>query len=309
MNDYRIVITGGAGFIGSNLAYELAVNNDIVIIDDLSTGRIDNIEDLLTKKNVTFIQGSILDIELLNKTCRGADFVFHQAAVPSVSRSVSYPQVSHEANLTGTFNVLQIARKNRIKKVIYASSSSVYGDTPVLPKTEDMIPNPQSPYAVTKLAGEYYCSVFHGVYNLPTICLRYFNVYGPKQNPGSQYSAVIPKFIASSLKEEPHVIFGDGEQTRDFTYIRDVITANILAAESNISGIFNVGTGKRISINQLSEIINRITGGKEESIHKDPRPGDVKHSLAEIDKARSFGYKPKYSIEAGIMETVRWFHE
>ncbi len=309
MKNCRVGITGGAGFIGSNLAHELASNNDVAIIDNLSTGRIENIADLIDAQKITFIKGSILDLPLLEDAFMGLDYLFHQAAIPSVSRSVANPQVSHEANLTGTLNVLLASKRNHIKKVIYASSSSVYGNTPVLPKVEDMMPNPLSPYAVTKLAGEYYCNVFHTVYGLPTVCLRYFNVYGPRQDPDSQYAAVIPKFITRSLQGKPHIIFGDGEQTRDFTYIRDVVKANIAAAESSKSGIFNVGRGERISINQLSQIISRITGGDLKPVYEEPRPGDVDHSLAGITKAKSFNYKPEYDLEAGVIETVRWFNE
>ncbi len=309
MKNCRVGITGGAGFIGSNLAHELASNNDVTIIDNLSTGRIGNIADLIDKQKITFIKGSILDLPLLEEVFTGLDYLFHQAAIPSVSRSVANPQVSHEANLTGTLNVLLASKHNHIKKVIYASSSSVYGNTPVLPKVEDMKPNPLSPYAVTKLAGEYYCNVFHTVYGLPTACLRYFNVYGPRQDPDSQYAAVIPKFITRSLQGKPHIIFGDGEQTRDFTYIKDVVKANIMAAESSESGIFNVGRGERISINQLSEIISKIVGTDLKPVYEEPRPGDVDHSLAEITKAKSFNYKPEYDLEAGVNETVRWFNE
>ena len=242
---------------------------------------------------------------LLQKIFQGIDYVFHQAAIPSVPRSTANPLASHEANITGTLNVLLAARDNGVKKVIYASSSSVYGDTPTLLKKEDMLPNPQSPYAVTKLAGEYYCQVFQEVYGLPTVCLRYFNIYGPRQDPNSQYAAVIPRFISRVSQEKPPLVFGDGEQTRDFTFIKDVVEANILAAEGNASGIFNIGKGESISVNQLAELIIGLVGNNVEPIHEEPRPGDVRHSLADISKAKTFGYKPKYSLERVLKETIR----
>ncbi|MFC1875326.1 SDR family oxidoreductase, partial [Chloroflexota bacterium] len=279
----RVVITGGAGFIGSHISEELAKQEyHVVILDDLSTGKKANIETLLEKPSVEFIQGSITDLALLQRVLKNTIYVFHQAAIPSVPRSIENPKASHEVNVTGTLNVLLAARDNAIKKVIYASSSSVYGDTPTLPKVEDMIPNPQSPYAVTKLTGEYYCKLFQQVYDIPTVCLRYFNVYGPKQDPDSQYAAVIPKFITNIINNQAPIIFGDGEQSRDFTFIRDVIEANILAAESNATGIFNIGTGESITINQLAKLcIKMLSNYCINPIHEEPRPGDIKDSLAD----------------------------
>ena len=307
----RVVVTGGAGFIGSHLAGLLADREyHVIILDDLSTGKKANIETLLEKPNVEFIQGSITDLALLQKVFINAHYIFHQAAIPSVPRSINNPHASHEANVTGTFNVLLAARDNGIKKVVFASSSSVYGDTPTLPKVEDMTPNPQSPYAVTKLTGEYYCQVFRRVYNIPTVCLRYFNVYGPKQDPESQYAAVIPKFITSVMNGQSPIIFGDGEQSRDFTYIKDVAEANILAAESDATGIFNIGNGKSITINQLAKLtINLLGNHSITPIHEEPRQGDVKDSLAEITRAKTFGYSPKYDLEKGLYETVRSFSD
>ena len=302
----KVVVTGGAGFIGSHLSEELVRQGyQVIILDDLSTGKIKNIELLLKKESVEFIQGNITDPPLLQQLFQGVDYIFHQAAIPSVPRSIENPQISHEANVTGTINVLLAARDNGIKKVIYASSSSIYGDTPTLPKREDMLPNPQSPYAVSKLAGEYYCQVFHQVYGLPTVCLRYFNVYGPRQDPDSQYAAVIPKFIKRVSGREAPIIFGDGEQTRDFTFVKDVIKANIIGAESDVSGVFNIGTGESISINRLAELIIRLVGNSVEPIHEEPRSGDVRHSLADISKARAIGYEPKYSLEDGLREIIR----
>ena len=302
----RTIVTGGAGFIGSHLADELAKQDYwVVILDDLSTGKKENITSLSSQNNVEFIEGSITNLSLLNKLSQGVDYIFHQAAIPSVPRSIENPLASHEANITGTLNVLLAARDNGIKKVIYASSSSVYGDTPTLPKKEDMPPNPQSPYAATKLTSEYYCQVFQQVYGLATVCLRYFNVYGPRQDPHSQYSAVIPKFINRVLQSKPPIIFGDGEQTRDFTFIEDVVAANILVAESDATGIFNIARGKSITINELARLIANIMERNVEPIHEEPRPGDIKHSLADISKARAIGYEPQYSLEDGLRETIR----
>lgn len=261
LKNKRAVVTGGAGFIGSHLADELAKQGyHVVILDDLSTGKKENIAGLLSRDNVEFVEGSITDLLLLNKLFQCVDYIFHQAAIPSVLRSVENPQAVHEVNLTGILNVFLAAKDNGVKKVVYASFSSVYGDTPTLPKREDMIPNPQSPYAVTKLAGEYYCQVFRQAYALPIACLRYFNVYGPRQDPNPQYAAVIPRFIKRVSQGSSPIIFGDGEQTGDFTFIKDVVQANILAAESNASGIFNIGKGQRTTINQLAELIIGLIG-------------------------------------------------
>jgi len=306
----KVVVTGGAGFIGSHLAEELAKRGyHIVILDDLSTGRTENIEGLVKKDNVQFIQGSITDLSLLEKLFQGAAYIFHQAAIPSVPRSIENPQASHEANVSGTFNVLLAARDNGVEKVIYASSSSVYGDTPTLPKREDMLPNPRSPYAVTKLVGEYYCRIFHDVWELPTVCLRYFNVYGPRQDPNSQYSAVIPSFIKRVKEGKPPIVLGDGEQTRDFTFVKDAVEANILSAESDASGVFNIATGERVSINEVAKLIIKLVGNDVEPIYQPPRPGDVRHSLADISKAKNFGYEPRRRLIEGLEETIKWFNQ
>jgi UDP-glucose 4-epimerase len=302
----KIIVTGGAGFIGSNLSAELACagDNSVIIIDDLSTGKRENIAELIEKRNVRFVEGSILNLRLLQEAFCDVDIVFHQAAVSSVPLSMKDPLSTNEVNITGTLNVLVAARDNNVKKVIYASSSSVYGDTPTLPKREDMPPNPQSPYALTKLVGEYYCHIFHQMYGLPTICLRYFNVYGPRQDPHSQYAAVIPRFIARVLQNEPPIIYGDGEQTRDFTFIKDVVQANILAAKSDTTGIFNISRGETVSINQLARLIMRLTGNSMTPIYEEPRSGDIMYSLADISKAKTFGYRPMYSLEEGLKETI-----
>jgi UDP-glucose 4-epimerase len=312
MNSRAVVVTGGAGFIGSHLAEELLKRRyKVIIIDDLSTGKLENIRPLIkgegSGNRVEFVHGSIIDLPLLKNVFQGVDYVFHQAAIPSVPRSIENPRATHEANTTGTLNVLLATRDNGVKKVIYASSSSVYGDTPTLPKNEDMSPNPQSPYAVTKLAGEYYCWVFHQVYGLPTVCLRYFNVYGPRQDPTSQYAAVVPKFTRRVLDNKPPIIFGDGEQTRDFTFVKDAVEANILATEGHATGVYNIGRGERVSINRLAELVIKIVGNSVKPVHEEPRPGDIRHSLADISRARQFGYNPRYNLEEGLRETIGSF--
>ena len=302
----KVVVTGGAGFIGSHLSEELVKQGyHVVILDNLSTGKMENIEPLLNKENVEFVQGSITNLSLLQGLFQDADHVFHQAAIPSVPRSIKSPQASHEVNITGTLNVLLAARDCDVKKVVYASSSSVYGDTPTLPKREDMLPNPQSPYAVTKLAGEYYCHVFQQVYALSTVCLRYFNVYGPRQDPNSQYAAVIPLFITRTLQDKPPIIYGDGEQTRDFTFVKDVIKANIIGAESDTSGVFNIGRGENGTVNNLAKTITSIIGKDLQPEYQPPRLGDVKHSLADISRARTISFEPQYSLDKGLRETIR----
>lgn len=305
----KVIVTGGAGFVGSHLAEELANRGySVVILDDLSSGRMENIADLLARENVEFVQGSITDVSLLHQLFQGVHYVFHLAAIPSVPRSIENPLASHEVNATGTLNVLLSARDSGVKKIIYASSSSVYGDTGTAAKREDMMPNPQSPYAVTKLTGEYYCRVFQEVYGLPSICLRYFNIYGPRQDPNSPYAAVIPIFIRRICQGNPPVIFGDGEQTRDFTFIKDATEANILAAESDASGVFNIGRSESVTINQLARLAIKLVGNNSVApVYDEPRPGDIRHSLADISKSRILGYNPRYSLEEGLRETVRRF--
>jgi len=310
MKNKKVVVTGGAGFIGSNLAKKLAPDNKTIVVDDLSTGYIKNIQDDIDKNQITFVKGSITDLDLLKEVFKNVDYVFHQAAIPSVPRSVKDPILSNHANVNGTLNVLVAAHYNNVKKVVYASSSSVYGDTPTLPKKEEMTPCPLSPYAVSKLAGEYYCKVFTGVYNLKTVALRYFNVYGPKQDPDGEYAAVIPKFIMKILDDKSPVVFGDGKQTRDFSFIDDVVQANILAAEGTACGVFNIAGGERITINALAGLIMKIADKKIDIEYKDPRTGDIKHSLADISKAKNgFNYKPNFDIEKGLEETVKWFQK
>ncbi|KAF5428460.1 UDP-glucose 4-epimerase [Candidatus Methanophagaceae archaeon] len=302
----RIVITGGAGFIGSNIAEVLSKDNanEVIVLDDLSTGKLANTKEMAIK----FVNGSITDLELLQTIFKDVDCVLHQAAIPSVPRSINEPIASNNANITGTLNVLVAARDRNVKKVIYASSSSVYGDTPKLPKREDMTPTPLSPYAVTKLTGEHYCNVFNEVYGLKTVALRYFNVYGPKQDPYSDYAAVIPKFVSRVLRDEPPLIYGDGQQTRDFTFVKDVVTANIRAMNSDATGVFNIASGNRITIQELAELVMKLMDKDLGVILEEPRKGDVLHSLADVSKAKAgFGYEPGYRLETGLEETVKWF--
>jgi UDP-glucose 4-epimerase len=305
-----IIVTGGAGFIGSNLVRALEKYNTVKVIDNLSTGYLKNIKDLINNTKIEFIKGNITNLNFLQKTFKDVDYIFHLAAIPSVPRSIINPIKSNHANINGTLNVLIAAKDNNVKKVIYSSSSSVYGDTPTLPKKEDMKPCPLSPYAVSKLTSEYYCQVFTEVYYLPTICLRYFNVYGPHQDKKSEYAAVIPKFIASVLNNNSPVIFGDGKQTRDFTFVKDAVNANILAAESKETGVFNIAYGKRISINKLAKSIMNIIGKQIKPKYTAPRSGDILHSLADISKAkRKLGYVPKIEIKEGLEETIIWFQK
>ncbi len=307
----KYIVTGGAGFIGSHIAEELAQQrHEVVILDNLFSGRLENIEPFLSQNNVTVVPGSITDLPLLRETFAGADGIFHEGAIASVPRSINNPLATNEANITGTLNVLLAARDCGVRKVVFASSSSVYGDTPTLPKREDMAPNPLSPYAVSKLAGEHYMRVFSEVYGISTLSLRYFNVFGPRQDPDSQYAAVIPKFITSILAHRSPTIFGDGEQTRDFTYIKDVVQANIRAMESGAQGVFNVAYCRRISVKELAALIMEITGITVPLVFGPPRAGDIRDSLADITRAQdAFGYLPEYTVKTGLEETVAWYRQ
>ena len=310
MKGKKVVVTGGSGFIGSNLTQELSKENQVTVVDNLSTGYLENIQNLINSGDIIFVEGSITDMDLLQKLFEDVDYIFHQAAIPSVPRSVKDPISSNYTNVNGTLNVLVAARDNNVKKLVYASSSSAYGDTPVLPKSEDMKPCPLSPYAISKLTAEYYCQVFSDVYNLATASLRYFNVFGPKQDPSSEYAAVIPKFIGSVLNDKSPIVYGDGEQTRDFTFVDDVVNANILAAESRSTGVFNIAGGKRISINDLAGLIMELLDKDLDITHIEPQPGDIKHSLADISKAREqIKYMPKFNVKDGLKETVKWFQQ
>jgi UDP-glucose 4-epimerase len=304
MKDKRVIITGGAGFIGSNIAEELSTDNEVIIIDDLSSGRIENIQNLTKRSNVSFIQGSTTDFSLLQKALAGADYIFHQAALASVPMSIDDPLRANAVNVVGTLNVLVTARESHVKKVIFATSCAVYGDTPTLPAREEMPLNPLSPYAVTKATGEQYCSVFRHVYGLPTVCLRYFNVYGPRQDPKSEYAAVVPKFITAALAGKPLTIFGDGEQTRDFVFVKDVVSANVLAAKSHVTGPFNIGSGRQTSVIEMANLVLRLTGRDAAPLYQPPKPGEIRHSFADISRAREFEYSPKHNLEEGIKKTI-----
>lgn len=305
----KYIVTGGAGFIGSHLVEGLVNRgNEVVILDNLFSGKMENIFTFLDFEKVSFVKGSVTDLALLKETFAGADGIFHEAAIASVPRSIANPGATNEANVTGTLNVLIAARDCGVKKVVFASSSSVYGDTPTLPKREDMPPAPLSPYAVSKLAGEHYLRVFEGVYGLQTVALRYFNVFGPRQDPKSQYAAVIPNFITRILRHESPVIHGDGKQTRDFSYVKDVVQANIRAMESNATGVFNVSYCRRIDLIELATQIMDITGITVPLDFDPPRAGDVRDSLADISRAKeAFGYNPEYTVRSGLEETVAWF--
>lgn len=300
----KYAITGGAGFIGSHIAEKLAPDHEIIIIDSLFSGNRNNINGI----PVTFEKGTVTDINFLNQVFQDIDGVFHLAAITSVPRSVKQPLPTHEVNCNGTLNVLMAAKECGVKKVVYASSSSVYGDTDILPKTESMIPSPLSPYGVSKLTGEYYCSVFSRLYGLHTIALRYFNVFGPRQDPKSEYSAVIPRFITRILNNESPVIYGNGTQTRDFTYVKDVVQANIEAMKSNAQGVFNVACQQQTTLQDLAEMIMEIIGTTLPIRYEPERPGDIHDSLADISKAgNAFGYLPSYSVRDGLKETVSWY--
>ncbi|SHF51777.1 UDP-glucose 4-epimerase [Caldanaerobius fijiensis DSM 17918] len=306
----KYLITGGAGFIGSNIAEELLKRGEYVrIIDNFSTGKRENIEEFID--DIDLIEGDLRNIDDVKEAVKDIDFVLHQAALPSVPRSVADPISSNANNIDGTLNLLVAAKEAGVKRVVIAASSSAYGDTEILPKSEDMMPNPLSPYAVTKYVEELYGRVFYKVYGLETVSLRYFNVFGPKQDPNSQYAAVIPKFITKILKGEFPVIFGDGEQTRDFTYVDNVVEANILAATSDKVGhgeVINIACGQRISLNQLVDKINEILGTNIRPIYDKPRVGDVKHSLASIEKAEKLlGYSVKVTFEEGLRKVIDWY--
>ncbi|HTG95492.1 MAG TPA: SDR family oxidoreductase [Pyrinomonadaceae bacterium] len=304
------VVTGGAGFIGSHIVDALTRNGlRVRVIDDLSTGHRENLEEITG--DVDFTEGSVADEQLLKKVLDGAELVFHEAAIPSVPRSVEHPRQSHVASVDGTFTLLLAARDQKVRRVVYAASSSAYGDQPTLPKKEAMLPDPLSPYAVAKLVGEYYCQVFARVYGLETISLRYFNVFGPRQDPGSQYSGVVSRFISVLLNNQQPVIYGDGEQSRDFTYIDNVIDANLRAASvtSGFGSVVNVANGQRITLNQLLEELKAIVGKPEvKADYREARVGDVRHSLADISRASELlGYQPLVSLREGLQRTIDWW--
>ncbi len=305
------LVTGVAGFIGSALARGILAQGDRVRgVDNLSTGRKENIAEILAQ--IDFREIDLLDLGAVSEACRGVDYVLHQAAIPSVPKSILDPIQSNRANVDATVDVLVAARDARVKRVVFAASSSAYGDTPTLPKREDMTPNPISPYAVAKLASEHYMISFFRCYGLETVCLRYFNIFGPRQDPTSQYSGVLAKFIAQMLRREQPTIFGDGTQSRDFTYIDNAVSANLLACRApaaEVAGrVFNVATGRRVDLNETFEILKRLTGYSGQVRYERERSGDVKHSLADLSRsAKHLGYKPTVDFEEGLRRTIDWY--
>lgn len=306
------LVTGVAGFIGSAIARELIRRGNTVRgLDDFSTGKWENIAEL---SELDFRDGTLLDPDALASACRGIDYIFHEAALPSVPKSVADPKLTNSVNVDGTLNLLVAARDARVRRVMYAASSSAYGDSEILPKREEMPPHPISPYAVQKLASEYYMQAFHSVYGLETVCLRYFNVFGPRQDPHSEYSAVLAKFITQMLNQETPTIFGDGEQSRDFAYIDNAVSANLLAstapAQDVCGRVFNIATGSRYSLKQTYSILQRMTGFSAPAKFAPARVGDVKHSQADISQARvHLKYEPIVSFEEGLRRTVEWYKE
>jgi UDP-glucose 4-epimerase len=307
----RALVTGGAGFIGSHLVRRLLdAGHEVTVLDDLSTGRRSNLDELAS--DIRFVEGEVGRLDDVTGAMTACDVVFHQAALPSVPRSIADPIASHTANATGTLNVLVAARDADVRRVVVASSSSVYGATPGLPKQESMPAMPISPYAVSKLAAESYCRSWFELYGVETVALRYFNVFGPRQDPLSAYAAVIPRFIAAYRAGEPPVIFGDGEQSRDFTYVGNVVDANIAASSApDAPGrVYNIACGERITLNQLAEELRRQMGAHARPVHAAPRPGDVRHSLADISAARrDLGYEPRISLVDGLRATIEAFEE
>ena len=305
----RYVVTGGAGFIGSNTVDELVRRgHSVVVLDDLSSGKEENLAE--SRNKISFIKGSITDLEAVRKAMPEADYVLHLAARTSVPRSIKDPLETNRTNVDGTLNVLVAARDAKVKRVVFAASSSAYGETPTLPKVETMEPEPISPYGVTKYVGELYAQTFGRVYGLENVSLRYFNIFGPRQDPASPYSGVLAKFCTAFLEETQPVIFGDGEQTRDFTYVDNAVSANLLACEApNVSGkVFNIGVGGRFSLNQTVELLRSISGTQLEVKYDPPRDGDIRDSQADITQARELlGYDPQVEFEQGLRRTFEWY--
>lgn len=308
----KVLVTGGAGFIGSNLADELIKKGaKVTILDNFVTGFRENLEEITG--DFEFIEGDINNSDKLRQAVQGSEVIFHQAALPSVPRSVENPLETHEACVNGTFNILLRAREANVRRIVYAASSSAYGNQEVLPKEETMLPEPLSPYAAAKLMGEYYCQVFNNVYQLETLCLRYFNVFGPRQNPSSQYSGVISRFVDALMSNKTPVIYGDGETSRDFTYIDNVVDANLKAAQTKkgIGQVMNVANGERITLNQLLETLKKITNQSDVQVeYKSERSGDVKHSQASNRRAVDYlGYEKKVDLEEGLRNTINWWKQ
>jgi nucleoside-diphosphate-sugar epimerase len=306
------LVTGGAGFVGSHIASALVAGGARVrVIDDLSTGHEENLAEIGGR--IDFVRASLNDEDTLRRALEGVELIFHEAAIPSVPRSVENPRETHAACVEATFSLLLTARDAGVRRVVYAASSSAYGDQPASPKVETMSPDPLSPYAAAKLFGEYYCKVFTRAYGLETVCLRYFNIFGPRQDPSSQYSGVISRFIAALSTGATPVIYGDGEQTRDFTYVANAVEANLLAAESTqaVGQVINVANGQQTSLNELLAQLKRLTGrGDVVAEYREPRVGDVRHSLADITRARELlGYAPHVALEEGLEKTINWWKQ
>lgn len=300
----KVLVTGGAGFIGSHIVEHFQDRAEVRVLDNLCSGFKRNLGGLRCK----LIQGSILDRQLVRRAVKGVDYVFHLAAMISVPESMQKPVECAETNTLGTLVLLEEAARAKAGKFVLSSSAAIYGDNPVVPKIETMLPEPKSPYAISKLDGEFYCRMFAAEGRLRTACLRYFNVFGPRQNPRNQYAAAVPIFIDRALKNKPITIFGDGEQTRDFIYVQDVVAANVFfATQSPATGVFNVARGQRLTINELAANICRLTGSRSEIKHAAERPGDVKHSLADIGKLRAAGFIPPGDFQGGLQATIRFF--
>jgi UDP-glucose 4-epimerase len=302
----KVLVTGGAGFIGSHIVEYFQGKAEVRVLDNMRSGHRHN----LAGCQCEFIQGSVQDRELVRRAVQGVDYIFHLAALVSVPESVQKPVECAEINAMGTLMVLEEAANAKVKKLVLSSSAAIYGDNPIMPKVETMLPEPKSPYAITKLDGEYYCQMFADEGRLQTASLRYFNVFGPRQDPKSQYAAAVPTFIDRAVKDEPITIYGDGQQTRDFIYVKDIVAANIFfATQSPAAGVFNVAGGKRITISDLAATVCRLTGSRSEIKHAAERPGDVKHSMASIDKLRAAGFTPGHDFWDGLNVTVGFFKE
>lgn len=306
----RVLVTGGAGFIGSHLVRRLIADGHAVrVLDDMSTGRRENLADVA--RDVELIEGTFVDLDVCRRAVDGVEYVLHQGALPSVPKSIEHPVETHAANVTGTLQLLVAARDAKVRRFVYAASSSAYGDTPTLPKVETMPARPKSPYAVQKHAGELYCRTFFETYGLETVALRYFNIFGPRQDPNSPYSAVIPRFVTACREGRAPTIYGDGTTSRDFTFVDNVVSANLLACTAPAAcagNVYNVACGQRIDLLTLAETVRREVGAGLAPEHAPERPGDVKHSLADLERAKTdLGYRPIVDFDEGIRRTVRWY--
>jgi nucleoside-diphosphate-sugar epimerase len=302
------LVTGGAGFIGSNLVRRLlADGHKVRVLDNFSSGKLENLTEVM--RNIELIEGDIRDYWTVVKAVSGIDYVLHQAALPSVPRSVANPLTSNNVNIDGTLNMLEASRHAGVKRFVTASSSSVYGESVELPKRETMVPSPLSPYAITKLTNEYYCRVYWDLYKFPTVALRYFNIFGPRQDPKSEYAPVIPRFINCLLEDAPPTVFGDGEQSRDFTYIDNCVQANLLAVSNDamVGDVFNVACGGQFTLNQMLDELRKIIGVSTKAKYDPPRAGDIRHSFAAIDKIKKLGYNPTVGFQEGLRKTVDFF--